>query len=128
MENSTAVLGNFQFTLPAPNGASLSVSGYVYGDESAESLDARMDLFREALARQQAILEIPVLEETVSKAERTLSDMRKAYADLLEKRKTNSKMSSQEQANLSNYPQTLKYYEDEVSKGRAKIASLTKAA
>jgi hypothetical protein len=128
VENPTAVLGNFQITLPAPNGASLSISGYVYADESRDSLEGRMDLCREALVRQQAILEIPILEETVSKAERTMTDLQKAYATLLEKKNSNAKMSSQEQANFSNYPSTLKYYEDEVSKGRAKIASLTKVA
>lgn len=128
MDNSTAVLGNFQINLPGPNGAGLSISGYIYGDESKESLDARMDLCRESLARQQAIMEIPVLQENISQLERQLEVTQKAYAELLEKRKSNSKMSSQDQAAFSNYPQQIKFIQNELDKGRSKIIDVKKAA
>ena len=62
-QNATPVLGNFSISFPAPNGAQLSISGYVYADESIESLNDRMDTCREALRRQQDILERPVLQE-----------------------------------------------------------------
>lgn len=128
LDNQTAVLGNFQINLPGPNGASLSISGYVYADESLESLNGRMDTVREALIRQQAILEIPVLEENIKQLERQLEVTQKAYAELLEKRKANSKMSSQDQAAFSNYPQQIKFIQNELDKGRAKVESVKKAA
>lgn len=128
LDNQTAVLGNFQINLPGPNGASLSISGYVYDAESAESLNTRMDVCREALARQQAILEIPVLEENIKQLERQLEVTQKAYAELLEKRKANSKMSSQDQAAFSNYPQQIKFIQNELDKGKAKVDSVRKVA
>lgn len=128
MDNQTAVIGNFQINLPGPNGASLSVSGYMYGEESLESLNTRMDNCREALARQQAILEIPVLEENIKQLERQLEVTQKAYAELLEKRKANSKMSSQDQAAFSNYPQQIKFIQNELDKGKAKVDSVRKVA
>jgi predicted nucleic acid-binding Zn-ribbon protein len=128
MSKETAVLGNFQINLPGPNGASLSISGYVYDAESAESLNTRMDVCREALARQQAILEIPVLEENIKQLERQLEVTQKAYAELLEKRKVNAKMSSQDQAAFSNYPQQIKFIQNELDKGKHKIESVKKAA
>jgi predicted nucleic acid-binding Zn-ribbon protein len=128
VEKETAVLGNFQITLPAPNGANVSISGYIYADESGQSLNERMDICREALVRQQAILEVPSLEAELEKAEKTLGDLRRAYAALLEKKQANAKMSSQDQANFSNFPQTIKYYEAEVDKGREKIAKLQKVS
>lgn len=128
LDNSTAVLGNFQINLPGPNGASLSVSGYMYAEESLESLNARMDACREALARQQAILEIPVLEENIKQLERQLEVTQKAYAELLEKRKVNAKMSSQDQAAFSNYPNQIKFIQNELDKGKAKVESVRKAA
>ena len=128
LDNQTAVLGNFQINLPGPNGASLSISGYVYADESLESLNGRMDTVREALIRPQAILEIPVLEENIKQLERQLEVTQKAYAELLEKRKSNSKMSSQDQAAFSNYPQQIKFIQNELDKGRAKVESVKKAA
>ena len=128
MDKDTAVLGNFQINLPGPNGASLSISGYVYDSESQESLNERMDTCREALARQQAILEIPVLEENIKQLERQLEVTQKAYAELLEKKKANSKMSSQDQAAFGNYPQQIKFIQNELDKGQAKIAHVKKAA
>lgn len=128
MDKQTAVLGNFQINLPGPNGASLSISGYVYDGESKESMDERIDLCRETLVRQQSFLEIPVLEENIAQLERQLEIVRKAYADLLDKKTNNEKMSSQDQAALSNYPNQIKHIDAELLKGRGKIAAVRKVA
>jgi len=128
MSEKTAVLGNFQINLPAPNGASVSISGYVYEDESLESLNERMDTCREALSRQQAILEVPVLQKEVEALERMLDEHRKAYADLLERFKVKDKLTSQEQAQLTNLPVQLKQIEAKLKEGQGKIASVKKAA
>jgi hypothetical protein len=119
-ETNTAVLGNFQINLPAPNGASVSISGYVYADESKESLDDRMDLCREALVRQQSILERPVLEEKMEMLVRTGEQIERAYLELLEQKKRKTLPSAQEQ-NLRNYPTQLKQIREEIDKARAKL-------
>lgn len=119
-QQSTAVLGNFSITLPAPNGAQLSVSGYVYSDESIESLNERMDLCREALIRQQGILERPVLEEKLNMLVQTEQQMERAYLELLELKKRKTLPSQQEQ-NLKNYPVQLKQLRDEIGKARGKL-------
>lgn len=127
MENTTPVLGNFQITLPAPNGASLQISGYVYADESRESLDERIDVMREVLVRQQNALEIPVLEERLGQLERTKTQIMEAYADLLEKQKRKA-LPSAEASHLKNYPTQLKHIDEEIQKGKAKIAAVVKVA
>ena len=127
MKETTAVLGNFQINLPGPNGASLSISGYVYADESSESLDERMDVCRDSLLRQQQALEIPVLEERLVQLERTKTQIMEAYADLLEKQKRKT-LPSAEASHLKNYPTQLKHIEEEIEKGKVKIASVKKAA
>ncbi|AXF07313.1 hypothetical protein CUJ91_04785 [Paraburkholderia graminis] len=124
----TPVIGNFSITLPAPNGAQLSVSGYLYGNESKESLDDRMDICRESLARQQRILEIPVLEEKMKMLAQTKADIEAAYVDLLERRKKKSSLTSQETASMSNYPTQIKTIEKELEKARTKIDEARKAA
>lgn len=123
------VIGNFQITLPAPNQAQLAASGYLVEGESRDSLDARMDLVREALQRQQRMLEIPVLEAHIEQYEKARDDIAKAYADVLERSnakasgKTGAKtLTSQEQANLKTYPAQLKGIELELEKARQKIA------
>lgn len=127
MSKDIAVLGNFQINMPGPNGASLSISGYLYADESKESLDERMDLCRESLARQQQALEIPVLEERMAQLERTKTQIMEAYADLLEKQKRKA-LPSAEASHLKNYPTQLKHIEEEIEKGKSKISSVKKAA
>jgi len=123
----TPVIGNFSITLPAPNGAQLSVSGYLYGNESKESLDDRMDICRESLARQQRILEIPVLEEKMKMLAQTKADIEAAYVDLLERRKKKSSLTSQETASMTNYPTQIKTIEKELEKARTKIDEARKA-
>ncbi|WP_146125773.1 hypothetical protein [Burkholderia ambifaria] len=126
---AATVIGNFTITLPAPNQAQLSASGYLVEGESKDSLDSRMDMVREALQRQQRMLEIPVLEAHIEQWEKARDDVARAYADLLERHnaktagKAGSKaLSSQEQANLKNAPQQLKGIETELAKARQKIA------
>lgn len=128
MSEQTAVLGNFQINLPAPNGASVSISGYVYESESLESLNERMDTCREALIRQQAILEVPVLQKEVEALERMLEDHRKAYADLLERSKSKARLTSQDEASMRNLPVQIKQIETKLKEGVGKIESVKKAA
>jgi len=106
----------------------VSISGYVYEYESLESLNERMDTCREALLRQQAILEIPVLEKAIEAQVKMLEDHRKAYADLLERSKAKYKLTSQEQAQMTNLPVQIKQIEKYLDEGKAKIASVKKAA
>jgi flagellar biosynthesis chaperone FliJ len=126
MEN-TPVLGNFQINLPAPNGASLSVNGYVYEGESLESLVDRMNMMRGALESQQRALELPVLEERIAQLDRTLEQVMSAYADLLEKQKQ-KQLATTEKPHLRNYPLQIKQLKEEIEKGRSKIAEFRKAA
>lgn len=119
-QNATPVLGNFSISFPAPNGAQLSISGYVYADESIESLNDRMDTCREALRRQQDILERPVLQEKLDMLVRTEAQIEKAYLDLLEQAKRKTLPSAQKQ-HLDNYPVQLKQLRDEIAKARVKM-------
>lgn len=125
---AATVIGNFSITLPAPNQAQLSASGYLLEGEDKASLDSRMDLVREALQRQQLMLEIPVLEAHIEQWEKAKTDIERAYADVLEKsnaRKKSTagpKLSSSEQANLTTYPSQLKGIESELEKARLKLA------
>jgi len=126
---AATVIGNFSITLPAPNQAQLSASGYLVEGEDKASLDARMDTVREALQRQQRLLEIPVLEAHIEQWQKAHDDVARAYADLLERSNARSSskagaksLSSQEQTNLKNYPTQLKGIEAELEKARKKIA------
>ncbi|RQN37366.1 hypothetical protein [Paraburkholderia tropica] len=126
---AATVIGNFSITLPAPNQAQLSASGYLIEGEDKASLDNRMDVVREALQRQQRLLEIPVLEAHIEQWQKAHDDMSRAYADLLErnnKRKKGDKeakaLTSQEQQSLSNAPTQIAGIQTELEKARKKIA------
>jgi hypothetical protein len=127
MSEQTAV-GNFQMNLPAPNGASVSISGYIYTGDDLEVLNVRMDVAREALVRQQAILELPEIEKKIEMYETMLDQHRKAYAALLEKKRGKTRLASQEEAQLTNLPIQVKSIEAELEKGKATVAKLKKVA
>jgi hypothetical protein len=124
--STTPITGNFEITLPAPNGASLRITGYVYAGESQESLNQRIDLCRESLLRQQQVLEKPVLEERVKMLEDQEVHIEKAYVDLLEKNKRKT-LASAEGQHLQNYPTQLKQIKAEIVKGRAKLELIANA-
>lgn len=126
---AATVIGNFTITLPAPNQAQISASGYLVEGEDKASLDARMDTVREALERQQRMLEIPVLQARIEQIEKAREDIERAYADLLQRNKDkqagkagSKALSSQEQANLKNAPLQLNGIEAELERARKKIA------
>jgi hypothetical protein len=128
MDEPTVVSGNFAINLPAPNGATLSISEYITVGESLESLNTRMDIAREALERQQAILEIPELGKKVEMLENMLTQHQKAYVALLEKKKGAKRLASAEESQLANLPVQIKSITTELEKGKAKIAEVKKAA
>ena len=120
---SLPITGNFEITLPAPNGASLRITGYAYAGEDIESLNKRMDVCRDALTRQQSFLEKPVLEERVKMLKTQQEHVEKAYIELLEKNKA-GRMASAERQHLQNYPIQLKQLREELTKGETKLAAL----
>jgi len=117
------IMGNFEINLPAPNGASLRITGYVYAGEAMDSLNERMDICRDALLRQQQVLEKPVLEERVKMLKDQEVHVEKAYLDLLEKNKKRT-LPSAEAQHLQNYPTQLKQIKVEIAKGEAKLETI----
>jgi hypothetical protein len=120
---SAPITGNFEITLPAPNGASLRITGYVYAGEDNVSLNDRMDVCRDSLLRQQQVLEKPVLEERVKMLKEQEAHIEKAYVDLLEKNKKRT-LPSAEAQHLQNYPTQLKQIKAEILKGEAKLETI----
>jgi hypothetical protein len=120
-QGATPITGNFEISLPAPDGASLRITGYVYANEAAQSLNERMDICREALRRQQRKLEVPAVEKTVEAMSSQIQHFKNAYADLLEKKAGKLKLTSQELTALENYPKQISHMEKEIEKGRATI-------
>ena len=121
-QGNTPITGNFEISLPAPDGASLRITGYVYAGEDIASLNERMDLCRESLRRQQRKLEVPAVQKTVDAMESQLGHFQQAYADVLEKRKGGLKLTSQEITAMENYPKQIAQMKKEIEKGRATIA------
>ena len=121
-QGNTPITGNFEMTLPAPDGASLRITGYVYAGEAVESLNNRIDLCREALVRQQRKLEVPAVRKTVEALQSQVQHFKQAYADVLEKRNGRQKLSSQELTAMENYPKQISHMEKEIQKGLDTIA------
>lgn len=120
----SVIVGNFNITLPLPNNGQISMMGYVYLSEQAEEVNARMDLFRECIARQQGIAEIPLFEANIEAHEKQIEMMLEQQAVLERTKQGGKKLTSSENQQLLNIPAMIKGATNEVEKGRAKIASV----
>mgnify|MGYP001567040976 CR=1 FL=1 len=123
---NTAITGNFDISLPAPNGATLRITGYVYAGEDVASLNDRMDVCRGAVLRQQQILEKPILEEKIKMLHDQEMHVEKAYLELLEKN-SSRKLPASEEQHLKNYPLQLKQIKAEIAKGEDKLEAIKAA-
>lgn len=119
---SAPITGNFEISLQAPDGAALRITGYVYAGEASDSLNERIDVCREALLRQRRKLEVPALQKTMEANEDLLTQMKSAYAGLLESKQSGKKMTSQELTQLSNAPVQIKDMERRMQAGKDAIA------
>lgn len=124
--HSAAILGNFDMSMPGPNGATLRITGYMYEGDTDVDLNGRMDACRKALQRQQEILEKPVLEARVKMLTQQEDHVAKAYLELMEKSKHKT-INGPDAAHLKNYPEQLKQLREEIVKGEAALLAIKSA-
>lgn len=120
-------LGNFQLTAELPNRRNISVSGYIYSDDDLAAVNARLDLYQEAIERQRTRCEIPELEAARDQRIKALDQARQVMADLEEKQKTGH-LTSQDKVTLNNIRVGIPKALEEIEKGTNAIAEAKRKA
>ena len=124
------ITGNFTLTaqLAGSSGRSVSVAGYIYDAESAESLNARMDVIQEVIERQRTRCEIPELEAKREQMVKGLEQARDVLAEMEQRRKNGERLTSNELLSVQNMRVNIKKVSDEIDKGAVAIAEAKKKA
>lgn len=118
-----AIMGNFQLSAQAPDGKTLSFSGYLFSGESVESLNQRIDLIHEVMDRQRTLAEIPELEKKLVAAEQRLRDYRDFCNGLVAKQQKAPKtLSGQEKQQLDVMDVNIKKAVEDIEEGKRVIA------
>lgn len=125
---SAAITGNFNLTATlGQSGKTMQVSGYIYDGESQESLQHRIDIYREVMDREKTLAEIPELEARREQLIKGLGQAGDVLAELKEKQK-NGTLSSQDRLNLRNHSTNIERMKEEIDKGTQVIAEAKKKA
>lgn len=118
-----AVTGNFTFQAQMPNGKTVSVSGYLYDQETEGSINARLDLMADVMERQRLRAEIPELQRSYDAKFKALGDFRQHFAMLQERKEKGGKINTQEKQQLDVMDINLKKMIDDLAEGSKAIAA-----
>lgn len=119
-------VGNFQLQsqLAGQSGQGLSVSGYIYDDDDEVKLNARLDMFKRVIDRQQKISEIPLLEAKLQGLREAKKQNETLFNEFLEKQNRNEKMPSTEKQNGNNLRVNIRHFQDQIALGEESIKRL----
>lgn len=126
--DSRIALGNFNLTAQLPNQRTIQVAGYIYSDDDASALNARLDLYQETIERQRLRCEIPELEAKREQMMKGLDQAREVLADLEQRQKNGEKLSSQDQLTIRNMRSSIGKVNEEIHKGETAIADAKRKA
>lgn len=119
-------IGNFQIQAQLASGAGqgISVSGYLYSDDSEDEINARLDKYYRVMARQQKISEIPMLEAKVQGLKDALGQLQTMEKEFNQKQQGNVRVPSAEKMKIQNSLVNMKHYVEQIALGEDKIAAL----
>ena len=118
-----AVTGNFSINAQLPSGKTISVSGYLYDEESIESVNGRLDILHDVVDRQRTRAEIPELEAKRDQMIKNLAQMLEHMEGVAAKKAQNpkSKLNGQEQLALDNLNVSVEKARVEIDRGAEAI-------
>lgn len=121
--SESTILGNFALQAQLPNGRSINITGYVFENESLESLNERLDLFQDAIERQRNRCEVDTLEAALKQRMKALEDYRDHLTALEKKQKAvGQSLSSAEKMQLNNANVNINKMLEDIEKGKEAIA------
>lgn len=103
------IAGNFELTAVLTDKRQLRITGYVYSDDTAAEINKRVDAYQDVLERQLVRCDLTVKEAAVAQADQQMLDLLAHFDGLVEKKKSNKKMTSQENEQLNKFEANLRF-------------------
>ena len=101
--------GNFEFTAVLTDKRQLRMTGYVYSDDDAHAINARLDSFQDAIDRQMIRADIVNKEAEGARIDASLEALTQHNAELIELQK-NGKLTSQQKQQLSQFESSVRFH------------------
>jgi chromosome segregation ATPase len=114
-------LGNFNLGAQLPNQRTITVAGYIYSDDDAQALNARLDLYQEVIERQRLRCEIPELEAKREQMLKGIEQAKEVLEDLRDRQSKGETLTSVQKQQINNMSVTIKKMLEEVDKGTEAI-------
>ena len=113
-------VGNFQLTFPTPNNGQISVSAYLYSDDTDASLNERLDGFVKVVERQRRKMEIPMLETALEGRSKGCEELER-QVKMLHDKKRGHKLSTQDNDKLGVLEENVRKLKEDIEKGYAEL-------
>lgn len=124
------ISGSFDITLNLTQSRGIKMSGYVYSDDTQKQINARIDVYQDALDRQAIRVDIQSKESQIAMHRINVDTIGEMSDALIAKKSSGKKLTSTETMNLGNMPaqlasakQQIESLEAAIAAGRAKLAA-----
>jgi len=126
----STIAGTFELALNLTDKRQIKMLGYVYSDDTAAEINKRVDEFQDVLDRQGVRCDIVNKEAQVAAMTQNLRNLRDAYDELAERKRSGKTLTSQQKNNMDNYERSTKQSKEmiesltaAITEGKKKLAN-----
>ncbi len=118
-----SLAGNFELTIVLTDKRQLRMTGYVYSDDDAASIDARLDQFQNALDRQAIRADVVLKEAEITQLDTNLEALVQHNDALMNLQKGAAKLTATQKQQLAQFEQSVRWHTQQKESKAAAIAA-----
>ena len=118
-----SLAGNFELTIVLTDKRQLRMTGYVYSDDDAASINARIDQFQDALDRQSIRADVTMKEAEITQLDVNLESLVQHNEALMNLQKGAVKLNSTQKQQLAQFEQSVRFHTQQKESKLAAIAA-----
>jgi len=126
-EHQRLAAGNFTLSvILGDTKRQISMTGYVFNDDSAQELNERLDRYQDAIDRQVLRAEMKSHEDNIKRGELAIEQLAAHYEMMVRRKQSGKKLSSQELDQLDKYDVSVEFQKRAIVEARKNIADAKK--
>ena len=118
-----SLAGNFELTIVLTDKRQLRMTGYVYSDDDAVSINARLDQFQDVLDRQAVRVDIVTKEAEIAQNDRAIEALVQHNDALMNLQKGAAKLTATQKQQLAQFEQSVRFHVQQKESKAAAIAA-----
>ena len=126
-EHQRLAAGNFTLSvILGDTKRQISMTGYVFNDDSPKELNERLDRYQDAIDRQVLRAEMKAHEDNIKRGELAIEQLAAHYEMMVRRKQSGKKLSSQELDQLDKYDVSVEFQKRAIVEARKNIADAKK--